>query len=239
VRAVALIALVACGSPSANHDVDAAAGTDGTSDTGHADAHVAPHPDAHVTPPPDAMTIPPNGKRVFVTSQRYPADLRTAGGQATGRASADAICQQLADASALGGTFVAWLSTTDLDAIDHITGTGPWYRMDGHMVFANRANLGTVPPVAITIDETHGTPDPYYESWTGTGLGGHRAPLGGRTSVTCNDWTTTVLSDATGGELGIFGNGFGDDVGHGPDWTQFTVGYCSPFARHLYCFEQG
>jgi len=238
VRAAALVALAACGSaPATGDDVDAA--TDGHAiDAGHADGHVAPHPDAHITPPPDAMTIPPNGKRVFVTSQRYPADLRTAGGQATGRASADAICQQLADASSLNGTFVAWLSTSDLDAIDHVTGPGPWYRMDGHMVFANRANLGTVPPVAITIDETLGMPDPYYESWTGTGLGGHHAPLGGRSSVTCNDWTTTVLSDAIGGMVGIFGDGFGDDVGHGPDWTEFTVGYCSPFARHLYCFEQ-
>lgn len=196
-------------------------------------------PDGPIITPPDAApTLPSGAKRVFVTSLRYPADLRTAGGQATGRASADAICQTLADASSLGGTFVAWLSTSTSDAIDHVSGVGPWYRMDGVKVFANHANLGTTPAVAITVDETLGTPDPYFESWTGTSLGGHRSPLGSRASVTCNDWTSTAITAAVEGTLGVFGNGYGQDVGHGADWTQFGMGSCGPYARHLYCFEQ-
>jgi hypothetical protein len=176
---------------------------------------------------------------VFVTSLRYPADLLSAGGKATGRLSADSICQTLADASELGGTFVAWLSTSDMDAIDHISGNGPWYRMDGVMVFANRAKLSTTAAVAINVDETLGHPDPFYETWTGTNVGGHHTPLGTRSSTTCNDWTTTTISDYISGTLGVFGNGNGADLGHGTDWTQYTIaGYCGPFARHLYCFEQ-
>ncbi|CAN5772529.1 hypothetical protein BH11MYX2_BH11MYX2_24010 [soil metagenome] len=243
--ALCILALAACGGTgSGNGDdgddseapVDARAGGDGAhaSDAGH-DAPTSPD----ASPPSDASTPPPPGaKRVFVTSLRYPADLKSAGGKASGRESADSICQTLADASSLGGTFVAWLSTSDMDAIDHVTGPGPWYRIDGVMVFANRAKLGAIPTVAINVDETMGKPDPYYESWTGTSLGGHHTPPGSRVSTTCNDWTTTVINDSVEGTLGIFGNGFGQDVGRGADWTQYTVGYCAPFARHLYCFEQ-
>lgn len=240
-----IVALAACGGGN-----DGVSGDDSGDDTGApVDARpssdgprasdAAPPNNIDAAIPPDSMTGPPPGaKRVFVTSLRYPADLKSAGGKATGRASADSICQTLADASSLNGTFVAWLSTSDMDALDHISGQGPWYRMDGALVFANRAKLSTIPPVPINVDETLGKPDPYYETWTGTNLGGHHTPPGGRVSTTCNDWTTEVISDSVGGMLGIFGNGYGQDVGHSADWTQYTVGYCGPFDRHLYCFEQ-
>src|SRR5687768_15633144 len=82
-----------------------------------------------------ASDTPVAGKRVFVSSLRYPANLKAAGGQATGIASGDALCQQLADAASLGGVYRAWLSDSTEDAIDHVQGTGPWYRMDGKLVF--------------------------------------------------------------------------------------------------------
>lgn len=189
-----------------------------------------PHPDAPMMTP-DAPTVPPGAKRVFVSSLRYSADLRTAGGQATGLASADYICQNLADAAQIGGTWRAWISTSTTNAIDHITGTGPWYRMDGAMAFPNRARLGTTPLVPVSIDEMGGTPDPFYEAWTGTALGGFKAPLGSRQSVTCWDWTSTVDSTMVGGVVG-------DIDANGSSWTDLATGYCSPFARRLYCFEQ-
>lgn len=188
-----------------------------------------PRPDGH-TPTPDAPTQPP-GLRVFVSSLRYPADLRTAGGQATGRASADYICQTLADAAQIGGTWRAWLSTTDKHAITHIQGNGPWYRIDGQLAFPNRATLGTTPMVPLLIDEQGGTPDPFYEAWTGTAVGGFLAPLGSRQSVTCYDWTSTVDSTQVGGVVG-------DIDASGSSWTNLATGYCSPFSRRLYCFEQ-
>lgn len=186
-------------------------------------------PDGGVTTPDGSVTPP--GLRVFVSSLRYSADLRSAGGQATGLASADAICQTLADAAQLGGTFRAWISTTAVDAIEHITGTGPWYRMDGALAFPNRARLGTTPLVPISIDEQGGTPDPFYEAWTGTALGGYLAPLGSRQSVTCWDWTSTIDSTQVGGVVGDIDN-------NSASWTELATGYCSPFRRRLYCFEQ-
>ena len=185
-----------------------------------------------------ADVMPPGTKRVFVTSQRYSADLRSAGGRATGLESADAIFQTHADAVTLGGTFRAWLSTTATHAIDHITGAGPWYRMDGALAFANRATLGTAPAVPIMYDEMRGEPDPFYESWTGTALGGHVAPPGARSSVTCLEWTSTVDSNLVGGLVGVYGDAPGEPEGDGAAWTDYAVGYCSPFQRHLYCFEE-
>jgi len=243
--ATLVVALAGCGGggdecgPGTEWDGDRCviAGVDGApgdpdARPGSPDARVDARPHADAVPHPDAAS----GPRVFVTSLRYPANLRDAGGGATGRESADLICQTLADAAAIGGTFRAWLSTTDEDAIDHIQGNGPWYRMDGALVFPNRASLATTPMAAISVDEHLGHPDPFYESWTGTALGGHLAPLGNRLSVTCWDWTSTVDSTQVGGMLGLFGTVNQD--GTGPDWTQYAVGYCSPFARHLYCFEQ-
>lgn len=218
-----LLVVAACGG-AATDDLDAS-----TSDAAvvHPDGKLIS--DAQVVTPDSPITPP--GMRVFVTSLRYSADLRSAGGQATGLASADAICQTLADAAEIGGTFRAWISTTSVDAIDHITGNGPWYRMDGTKAFPNRATLGTTPLVPISIDEKGGMPDPFYESWTGTALGGHLAPLGSRQSVTCYDWTSTVDSTQVGGVVGDI------DV-NSSSWTNLATGYCSPFHRRLYCFEQ-
>lgn len=232
-RAALLLLAAACGGSGAGDDVDLGAQPD-ASTTGMPD--VMPRPDGHVSPTPDAPPAPdapvtPPGLRVFVTSLRYPADLRSAGGQATGLASADHICQTLADAAQLGGTFRAWLSTSGTNAIDHVLGDGPWYRIDGALAFPNRATLGTTPLVPIAIDEHGGTPDPFYEAWTGTALGGYRAPLGSRQSVTCWDWTSTVDSTQVGGVVGDI-----DDSS--ATWTDLATGYCSPFSRRLYCFEQ-
>ncbi len=195
-----------------------------------------PRPDARPPMPDRSVPLPdapmaPQGPRVFVSSLRYSADLRTAGGQATGLASADYICQNLADAAEIGGNWKAWISTSTVNAIDRIVGNGPWYRMDGAVAFPNRARLGTTPVVPISIDEMGGTPDPFYEAWTGTALGGFKAPLGSRQSVTCWDWTSTVDSTSVGGVVG-------DIDANGSTWTNLATGYCSPFHRRLYCFEQ-
>jgi hypothetical protein len=222
VKRALLLAVAACGGGSSD-DIDAATTT--IDAAVHADGKLVT--DAATTTPDGTFT----GMRVFVTSLRYSADLRSAGGQATGLASADAICQTLADAAAVGGTFRAWISTSTVDAIEHITGAGPWYRMDGALAFPNRATLGTTPLVAISIDEKGGMPDPFYESWTGTALGGYAAPLGSRQSVTCWDWTSTVDSTQVGGVVGDI------DV-NSASWTELATGYCSPFRRRLYCFQQ-
>jgi hypothetical protein len=183
---------------------------------------------------PDAAPGAPDaapGLRVFVTSLRYSANLVEVAGTASAHDAGDTLCQTLADASVLGGTWRAWLSTTELDAIDHIGGDGPWYRMDGAVAFPNRASLATTPMAAIRYDEMGGAPDPFYESWTGTGVGGRMKPLDGLSSTTCVDWTSTIDSDEIQGTLGLIDE-------DGPLWTDYADGFCSPFSRHLYCFEQ-
>jgi hypothetical protein len=62
---------------------------------------------------------------VFVTSgQIVPGDLG-------GLAGADEYCQASADAAALPGTYVAWLSTTTVDAIERLGDAQGWARIDG------------------------------------------------------------------------------------------------------------
>jgi len=226
-----LLALPGCsGSDSATNHPDAAANS---IDAAAHDARAIDAPRA-VDAVPDAR---PAGKRVFVSSLRYSANLRAAGGGTDGLSSGDALCQLLADASALGGTYRAWLSTTTVDAIDHITGAGPWYRIDGALAFPNHVSLGTTPRVPVDIDERGNKPDPYYEAWTGTGVGGRHYVRNGLTSTTCADWTSTIDSDQIKGQLGIYGQQ-NTNLGAGPEWTSYAAGFCSPFARHLYCFEQ-
>ena len=203
-----LVLVAACGHDAGNDDAVGDAGGDGK--VMMSDAHKASDAPAAA------------GLRVFVTSLRYSADIRSAGGQVTALASADSICQTLADASGLGGTFRAWLSTSSAHAIEHITGTGPWYRMDGALAFPNHASLGTTPMVPISIDEKLGTPDPFYESWTGTAVGGYLAPKGARQSVTCSDWTSTIDSTQIGGVLGIYNAAEGTTA----EWTEYATGYC-------------
>ena len=231
-RALALVVIAAC---SGSGDTDVMLGTDASMPM--PDSSIA-QPDARAPDarPPDGMIVPdaplpPSGLRVFVSSLRYSADLRSAGGQATGLASADYICQNLADAAQIGGTWRAWLSTSTVNAIDRIAGNGPWYRMDGALAFPNRARLGTTPLVPIMVDEMGGLPDPFYEAWTGTALGGFKAPLGSRQSVTCADWTSTIDSTSIGGVVG-------DIDANSSTWTNLATGYCSPYHRSLYCFEQ-
>ena len=169
-------------------------------------------------------------KIIFVTSQRYPADLRTAGSGADGLEGADNLCQLAAQSVGLTGTFRAWLSSSTEGALGRISGDGPWVGMDGTLLFPNRASLSTVPMDGISFDERGEQPDPFYEAWTGTGVGGAIKPAGERDSVTCLDWTSTVDSEQVCGHLGLLQRS--DD-----DWTDYQCGYCSPFSRHLYCLE--
>ena len=171
------------------------------------------------------------GLRVFVSSQQYPANLVEAGGGADAHESADALCQLLGDAAQLGGTWRAWLSTTEVDAIDHIEGDGPWSRLDGTLLFPNHASLGVTPEAAILMDENGELPDPFYEAWTGTAVGGRVVPLDTLDSTTCLDWTSTIDSDEVKGQVG-------DIDSADSTWTTLADGFCSPFDRRLYCFEQ-
>src|SRR2546422_700269 len=120
----------------------------------------------------DPKVVPPDGgdggsggdsgaqnKRVFATSQTYSAKFG-------GTSGADAICRTAA--SALGGTWVAWLTQGEASAQSRITSNGPWYLVGTNTrVFVDHAALSQLPGAGIDNDET-GKHLLTGDVWTGT-----------------------------------------------------------------------
>jgi hypothetical protein len=182
---------------------------------GGSSGHVDPGPDAARD---DAAVTDPAPLRVFLTGAFVGTMYEPGGGLAGG----DAKCAQAAAAAGVGGTWRAWLSTSTVNAVERIAGTGPWRLMDGTMVFASRTELASGPAHAIdrlADGETLGT-DP-LPVWTGTIRTGTVA------GSTCAEWT----NDRT--ELGRAGRS--DAIG--PAWTDNSTITCDTYA-YLYCFEQ-
>jgi hypothetical protein len=151
-------------------------------------------------------------KRVFVTSQSYAGTV------------AASVCQTVAESVNLGGSWTAWLSSsasgTSYDAIDEITGSGPWVRLDGVVVFANHAQLATAPTVQIDVTEA-GQKVVGAAVWTGTLTGGRHAV------DTCYGWQSTTYNGSIG------------DITTTAAWTAAGNSYsCSSGTAHVYCFEQ-
>lgn len=159
--------------------------------------------------------------RVFVAPGVSTGDLG-------GLSGADAICTRNAIAAKLGGgPWVAWLSTSTVDARDRLTpGSGPFVRAaDTGTVIANDiADLtdGTLQN-AILLAADGGLPL-FPDTWTGTGSDGTEAT----TSNTCNDWTSS--SGSLWGEAGA-----NDHTGI--SWTDYGSGGCANTNQNLYCFE--
>jgi hypothetical protein len=180
--------------------------------------------------------------RVFVSSTSRP------GGEIGGLAGGDALCQSLADAAALGGTYRAWLSAGADSPATRFSGRGT---AGPYELVANADDGGNPPPTvaasfadvttcdagsgdclrhAIDRDE-FGVAVGTRCVWTGTRTDGFvdTTPdpevFGDRT---CRDW-----NDATNGSTGSTGGRDLKDSG----WTSLDRGSCS-FACRLYCFEQ-
>ena len=158
--------------------------------------------------------------RVFVTSSRFQGD------SLGGISQADAHCQNAASAAGLGGSFRAWISEVNNDAISGVPNSGPWYTVDRtELVFNNRSNWATTPIRKISIDE-NGTDhsDDTYEAllvWTGTHSGG----LAGDYEATCGNWS----------EVWVWGV-FGILARNTSEWTDWSAGLCDKQYR-LYCYE--
>ena len=73
-----------------------------------------------------ARSSAPVPNLAFVTSATVTGNIGVAG--------ADAMCAQAANNAGLAGTFVAWISTSGVNAIDRITGARGWVRTDGASV---------------------------------------------------------------------------------------------------------
>jgi len=140
----------------------------------------------------------------FVTSTVGSGDLSSwpAADGLAGLAAADAICRSEAVAFHLPAaqSFVAWLSTSTLDARGRLPANLAWRRIDGTGVAASRADL-LDGRLAAPINQTAGAaylpqpPDWSAPMWTGTSYEGLRL-----VGDTCLDWTSTFEDEtALGG----------------------------------------
>lgn len=171
------------------------------------------------------------GAIAFVTSQNYTGNLG-------GLAGADAICQGLADAACLPGTYAAWLSTTTASPSTRFTQqTVPYRLVTGTIVADNWTDLtdGSLDS-ALTLDERGQTPLPsstacgppvlVLSATTVAGAGNDPA------ANACTDWTSTTGASAITW-------GFHDDA---TSWWSYGCGCggpaCCSFPAHIYCFQQ-
>lgn len=161
--------------------------------------------------------------RVFTTSGGYDGDLATNGGETDGLAGGDAICELHATAAGLGGTWRAWLSTGDVDAIDRIDDVGPWYLVDRCTLVANSLSSLVVngPLVNVGVDENGDSTS--GNMWTGTEANGRSG------SFDCGDWTSSFAGE---GVVGIGSDSMMDGA-----WTHVSSNPCN-LENYLICFEQ-
>jgi hypothetical protein len=166
-------------------------------------------------------------KRVFVTKARFNADLKTLGGGFDGLDGGDRLCNDAANVAGLGGSWKAWLSATDVDAISRIADVAPWYDAKRqNVVFATKAQLATTPSRAISMNETGTVLTGGQEAvWTGTRSGGVRD------GTQCSDWTA---AEATASAT------YGLYMSKDASWTRnvFDAKDVCNVAHALYCFEQ-
>lgn len=170
------------------------------------------------------------GNLVFATSVSGSGDLGSwpEAGSAIGLAAGDAICQSLAANAGLPApdSFVAWLSTASVDAIDRLIADGPWKRVDGVQVAANRSALLVANPYtlaiesAIAVDETGSYK--FFQTFTGSDS------TGGSSGHDCTGWTSA------GPELDASYGYIQETRGF---WTTSTLLLACSAQRELYCFS--
>lgn len=169
------------------------------------------------------------GALAFVTSARGTGDLGS-WPEADGLAGIHAgfrICQNLAAAAHLPApsSFVPWLSTTLVDAVDRLATDGPFRRPDGLIVATDVAELIGA---GFTRNSLHQHENGAYlavyqdEVWTGTLVDGTEGP------TLCSNWT--YGDDSAGGRGGLA------TVGAVGEWTSES-GYTCNWSNRLYCFS--
>jgi hypothetical protein len=168
-------------------------------------------------------------KKVFVTSALYNGNLG-------GLAGADAKCQALADAAALGGNYKAWLSdSTGSPSTRFTQSTVPYVLVDGSQVADNWADLvdgsldhaisltetggastgDTIPPGANFFCGPTGTP------WTAT------SASGAANGSSCSNWSSTSGGSSWGQASSTSGS-----------WSSYCGGGSCAWLAPLFCFQQ-
>lgn len=171
---------------------------------------------------------PPPGKfRVFVTKERFSGNLGGLDG-------ADAKCAAAALAANLGGgTWKAWVSTTDKNAGDRIIDRSPWYLIDKTTVaFQTFAALQSPPLHRIDQNETGSTSitgsGPLNNRvWTGTNNGGVLTP-----GKNCSEWADDTMGKGVAGAY--------VETSGSSNWTRYAIQPDEACGNKwpIYCFEQ-
>ena len=156
---------------------------------------------------------------MFVTSAKFSGDVG-------GLAGADAICAGAAESAGLGGLWRAWLSTPQIDAIDHVGDAAPWYLVDREtLIFASHASLRGSALAPVGQNEF----GPFR--WQDMGLGERVVKTGSRSGVA--DDTCLGFTSSSGDDYGTYGW-----LDEPDDWGGVSSGRCSSSNGRLYCFEQ-
>lgn len=157
---------------------------------------------------------PPN--RVFVTSAAY---LPT---QLGGLAGADVKCNDLAAQAGLEGSFVAWLSSSQVDAKDRLANASGWLNTRDYPFADQQAELLTQGHVYYPILYDEAGLQVTGKVATGTTAAGVAA------TQNCSDWSTNAADAAlVRGELSA-----GSVL-----WTADDDGSSCSEPYHLYCFQ--
>ena len=160
-------------------------------------------------------------KTVFVTSTLHVGDFGADGGAVAAGA---AICNSLAAAAGLRGTYQAWIADiAGKGPADRFARpAGPYRRVDGALVAPSfDVLIDGGPASAINQDEDGGTPVA-SAVWTGTSGDGKA-----NTSEDCVGFTRT---DIGGGFVGLM------EVG--ANWDTLSSEFVCTSTFALYCFEQ-
>src|SRR5262245_49020097 len=99
--------------------------------------------------PSDA--VPPGArKRIFYFRNGTLGQIRDSTDTRPAVDVADGDCTDEASSMGVGGSWKAWLSSSQVDAITRISDVGPWYRLDQEtLLFASRADFAHGPRVRI------------------------------------------------------------------------------------------
>jgi hypothetical protein len=178
-------------------------------------------------PGPALQPFAEPGQLVFATSVTGSGELSTwpqAEPGSTGLAAGDSICQNLAADAGLvePASFKAWLSDDSTDAIDRLESDGPWVRIDGILVAADKATLasgGLFSAIAVTELGAYLHSD---SVWTGT-------TNDGTASVNhCNAWTGAEPFDS---------GAFGQAQSAIELWSLWRNNGACEASRRLYCIS--
>jgi hypothetical protein len=169
-----------------------------------------------------AATFRPRINFVFVTATGHGANFG-------GLAGADALCADSAAAAGLGGRqYVAWLSTSTVDAAARLRDARGWIRIDGAPVIDSVTDLAQnelFHPIRLDEygrDVTRASPYGFIPVWTGTSLNYGASPR------TCSDWTS---ADDTQGAF------TGSASGGAIIWNLGALYACQDWSLSIYCFE--